>query len=101
MLSLIAKLRDELVRTYHKDPDPELRFRADIILLLGKGRPWSDIQAILSDCNPIEWVWWHLHEEVTRNHQCQSMEELLDFTFAWLRGRNPFKVEGLVYNVAV
>jgi transposase len=48
------------------------------------------------DCNPIERVWWHLHEEVTRNHQCRSMEELLDFTFAWLGSKNPFKVEGSV-----
>ena len=53
------------------------------------------------DCNPIERVWWHLHDQVTRNHRCQSMQELLDLTFAWLRGRNPFKVEGLsVYQIA-
>ena len=52
------------------------------------------------DCNPIERVWWHLHEEVTRNHQCRSKEELLDFTFAWSGSSNPFKVEGSVYDVA-
>jgi transposase len=53
------------------------------------------------DCNPIERVWWNLHDQITRNHQCQSMEELLDLTFTWLRGRNPFKVEGRsVYKVA-
>jgi transposase len=52
------------------------------------------------DYNPIERVWWHLHEEVTRNHQCRSMEELLDFTFDWFNSRNPFQVEGSVYNVA-
>ena len=29
------------------------------------------------------------------------MQELLDLTFAWLRSRNPFKVEGAsVYRVA-
>lgn len=49
------------------------------------------------DCNPIERVWWPLHEAVTRNHRCQSMQELLDLTFAWLGGRNPFQVEGSVY----
>jgi len=52
------------------------------------------------DCNPIERVWWHLHEEVTRNHQCRSMEELLDFTFGWLGSRNPFKVEASAYKLA-
>ena len=45
------------------------------------------------DCNPIERVWWNLHDRITRNHQCQSMQELLDLTFAWLGSRNPFKVE--------
>ena len=59
------------------------------------------LPAYSPDCNPIERVWWHLHEAVTRNHQCKSMQELLDLTFAWLGERNPFKVEGLsVYQVA-
>src|SRR5512142_3089409 len=52
------------------------------------------------DCNPIERVWWHLHEEITRNHRCQTMEELLDLTFAWLGSRNPFQVEDQVYRIA-
>jgi putative transposase len=53
------------------------------------------------DCNPIERVWWKLHDQITRNHQCQSMEELLELTFTWLGARNPFKVEGRsVYQVA-
>jgi transposase len=52
------------------------------------------------DCNPIERVWWNLHDRITRNHQCQTMEELLDLTFAWLSSRNPFKVEDRVYRAA-
>jgi putative transposase len=52
------------------------------------------LPAYSPDCNPIERVWWHLHEAVTRNHRCQSMQELLDLTFDWLGSRNPFKVEG-------
>jgi len=47
--------------------------------------------------NPIERVWWHLHEAVTRNHRCRSMQELLDLTFAWLGSKNPSRVEGSVY----
>jgi putative transposase len=57
------------------------------------------LPAYSPDCNPIERVWWHLHEEITRNHRCQSMQELLDLTFAWLKSRNPLKVEGSVYKV--
>src|SRR3954468_20713282 len=52
------------------------------------------------DCNPIERVWWNLHDRITRNHRCETMQELLDLTFAWLRSRNPFKVEDRVYRIA-
>jgi putative transposase len=52
------------------------------------------------DCNPIERVWWNLHDRITRNHRCETMEELLDLTFAWLGSRNPFKVEDQVYRIA-
>ena len=64
-----------------------LTYRIDLHLL----------PAYSPDCNPIERVRWHLHESVTRNHRCKSMQELLDLTFAWLAGRNPFQVEGSVY----
>jgi transposase len=47
--------------------------------------------------NPIERVWWHLHEQITRNHQCQSIEELLKLTMAWLEERGAFKIEGAMY----
>ena len=47
MLSLTAEQRDELLTIYRKDPDPELRFRAHIILLLADGHPWDTIEAML------------------------------------------------------
>jgi len=47
--------------------------------------------------NPIERVWWHLHEEITRNHRCAEIGELLDLTLAWLDERGPFKIEGRMY----
>ncbi len=47
--------------------------------------------------NPVERIWWHLHEEITRNHRCQTMQELLDLVFAWLESRTPFEVERHVY----
>jgi transposase len=49
------------------------------------------------ETNPIERVWWHLHDEITRNHQCRTLEELLDLVFRWLEYRNPFEIEGSVY----
>lgn len=48
--------------------------------------------------NPIERVWWHLHEQITRNHQCQSIEELVKLTMAWLDERGAFKIEGAMYD---
>lgn len=51
------------------------------------------------DANPIERVWWHLHEEITRCHRCQSLEELLDLVFAWLQQRARFTVEDSVYTL--
>ena len=49
------------------------------------------------DYNPIERVWWHLHEDITRNHRCRDLGELLGKVFAWLEQENPFEVEGSVY----
>jgi len=49
------------------------------------------------DTNPIERVWWRLHEAVTRNHRCRSMEELLDLTFDWFETRIYFWVQSSVY----
>jgi transposase len=36
------------------------------------------------ETNPIERVWWHLHETLTRNHRCQTLDELLDQVYAWI-----------------
>jgi transposase len=47
--------------------------------------------------NPIERVWWHLHEQVTRNHRCAGIEELVDLTMLWLDEHGAFKIEGAMY----
>ena len=40
------------------------------------------------ETNPIERIWWHLHETLTRNHRCQSIEELLDNVYSWTQQQN-------------
>jgi len=50
--------------------------------------------------NPIERVWWHLHEEITRNHRCRDIEELLDLVFDWLGAAPCFEIETSVYAAA-
>jgi len=49
------------------------------------------------ECNPVERVWWHLREEITRNHKCKSLEELIDLVLAWMTARGPFAIEGSTY----
>ena len=51
------------------------------------------------DANPIERVWWHLHDEVTRNHRCFDIAELVDLVMRWLEERAPFRIEGHVYDM--
>ena len=49
------------------------------------------------ECNPVERVWWHLREEITRNHRCRTIAELVDLVFRWLEGRERFVVEDKIY----
>lgn len=49
------------------------------------------------ETNPVERVWWRLHEAVTRNHRCRTMDELLDLTFDWFAARTHFRVQTEVY----
>ena len=43
------------------------------------------------DHNRIERVWQDLHANVTRNHRCQTMEELMAQVKLYLRTRNARK----------
>ena len=40
------------------------------------------------DGNSIERLWLDLHEQVTRNHRCGSMDELMGKVFGYLRRKN-------------
>jgi putative transposase len=42
------------------------------------------------ETNPIERVWWQLHETLTRNHRCRTIEELLDDVYEWINTQNSF-----------
>jgi transposase len=50
------------------------------------------------EANPVEEVWWRLHEAVTRNHRCRSMQDLIDLTMNWLDERRYFRVLRHIYN---
>jgi putative transposase len=50
------------------------------------------------ETNPIERVWWHMHEEITRNHRCADIEQLLNLVFEWLNAGSCFPIETSIYN---
>ena len=46
-VTLDARQRQALLDRYRKDPDPEVRFRAHILLLLDDGHTWSSVATFL------------------------------------------------------
>jgi transposase len=42
------------------------------------------------ETNPIERIWWRLHETITRNHRCQSLVELVEQVYEWLEQQRTF-----------
>src|SRR4029077_7198035 len=42
------------------------------------------------ETNPIERVWWSLHETLTRNHRCPTLDHLLRDVYEWVEARKCF-----------
>jgi transposase len=40
--------------------------------------------------NPVELIWWGLHEAVSRNHGCKDLRELVEFAERYLKEGQPF-----------
>jgi putative transposase len=50
------------------------------------------------ESNPVELVWWSLHEAVSRNHECEGLDDLVEFAKDYFKEREPFRLElGEVY----
>lgn len=50
------------------------------------------------ESNPVESVWWSLHEAVSRNHECSGLDDLVEFAEGYLKERQPFTLKlGEVY----
>jgi transposase len=45
--------------------------------------------------NPIERVWWRMHERITRNHRCTAIDELLDRVLGWIGEQRQLPAEAL------
>jgi transposase len=46
------------------------------------------LSAYSPETNPIECVWWHLHDTITRSHRYKKMKELDTLAIEWLRNNN-------------
>jgi putative transposase len=42
------------------------------------------------ESNPVELVWWSLHEAVSRNHGCEHLDDVVEFAEGYLQERQPF-----------
>jgi transposase len=49
------------------------------------------------DANPVERVWWRMHEAVTRNHRCPDLDSLVDMVFQWLGEKGTFSTQSRFY----
>ncbi len=49
------------------------------------------------ETNPVERVWWHLHEQVTRNHACPDLDSLVGLVERWLRLNRYMPIESSIY----
>jgi transposase len=43
--------------------------------------------------NPVELIWWGLHEAVSRNHECAGLDDLVGFAEGYLKERQPFRLK--------
>ena len=41
------------------------------------------------ESNPVELVWWSLHEAVSRNHECAGLDDLVEFAEDYSRSDSP------------
>lgn len=52
------------------------------------------------ESNPVELVWWSLHEAVSRNHECAGLDDLVELAGDYLDERQPFEPRlGEVYDL--
>ena len=45
------------------------------------------------ESNPMELVWWSLHEALSRNHECAELDDLVEFAEGYLKERQPFMLK--------
>jgi putative transposase len=105
---LFVRLLDKLRRTYrcHKElhlavdndsSHTSKRVREYVQESAGRIRLYP-LPAWSPQSNPVELVWWSLHEAVSRNHECAGLDDLVELAESYLKERQPFRLQlGEVY----
>jgi transposase len=47
------------------------------------------------ETNPIERIWWRMHETITRNHRCTTLTDLVAQVYEWITQQHRFVTETL------
>jgi len=105
---LFLKLLTELRRTYRCYRCLHLALDNDSSHTSGTVKAYVDesgeriqlhpLPARSPESNPVELIWWGLHEAVTRNHRCPELTEVLEFAERYLEEKQPFNLHlGKVY----
>lgn len=97
---LFLKLLEELRRIYRSQPRLELAADNDGSHTSKRVKEYVEdsggrlrlhpLPAWSPQSNPVELVWWSLHEAISRNHNCEDLGELLEFAESYLQKRQPF-----------
>ena len=106
---LFVRLLDKLRRTYRCHKELHLAVDNDASHTSKRVRKYVEdcgsrvrlhpLPSWSSESNPVELVWWSLHEAVSRNHECEGLDELVEFAEGYLEERQPFRVKlGEVYD---
>jgi putative transposase len=106
---LFMKLLDRLRRTYrchkqlHLAVDNDSSHTSKRVEHYMEDRPGRirlhPLPSWSPESNPVELVWWSLHEAVSRNHQCGGLDDLVEFAEGYLKDRQPFRLKlGEVYS---
>jgi len=97
---LFLKLLEELRRIYrcHKqlhlavdnDPSHTSGRVKDYLKANEKRLRLHPLPAWSPQSNPVELIWWGLHEAGSRDHSCEDLGELVEFAKRYLQERQPF-----------
>jgi transposase len=96
------KLLEQLRRTYGTDKPLHLAIDNDsshtskrvknYVEHLGDRLRLHPLPSWSPESNPVELIWWGLHEAVSRNHQCTGLDDLVEFAEAYFEERQPFRM---------